>query len=153
VAQGNESSLDQIRLVYQDLVRLRQKGDPGSLTLIIAIILFVMPIITFPMFSGGSSCTGFCGLGRVYLLMGAIVIFGGISLIFFNISRSQSSKYNARKKEIMFKLIELVLVPDEKLKSMISQTSRENFVIEYSESKFPELKQESKQITNLQTNS
>ena len=68
-------------------------------------------------------------------MLGAMAIFGMISLIFFSISRSQSSKYNDEKKEIMSKLIELVKVPDEKLKPLISQASRENYVIKYAETK------------------
>ena len=134
------SSADQICKAYRDLVKLRLEGDPGSLTLIIGIILLLMPIFAFPFFSGGSSCTGFCGLGMVFFLLGVIAIFGIISLIFFGISRSQSSKYNTKKKELMSQMIDLVMVPEDKLKPMISQAARENYVIEYVETKFPELK-------------
>ena len=68
-------------------------------------------------------------------MLGAMAIFGMISLIFFSISRSQSSKYNTEKKEIMSQLIELVKVPEDKLKPLISQASRENYVIKYAETK------------------
>jgi hypothetical protein len=44
----------------------------------------------------------------------------------------------------------LVKVPEDKLKPLISQTSRENYVIEYAEIKYPELKETSKQITPSQ---
>ena len=37
-------------------------------------------------------------------------------------------------------LIELVKVPDDKLKPLISQVSRENYVIKYAETNHPELK-------------
>ena len=144
------SSGDQIRKAYQDLVKLRQEGDPGSLTFVIGIILLVMPFL-YLLIGRDSSCTGYCGYGVVFFLLGAIVIFSMISLIFFNISRRQSSKYSAKKNEIMFKLIELVKVPKDKLKPMIRQESRENYVMEYAETKFPELKGQPKQIIPSQT--
>ena len=83
-------------------------------------------------------------------MLGAMAIFGMISLIFFIISRSQSSKYNDKKKEIMSKLIELVEVQEDNLKPLISQASRENYVIKYADTKYPELKETSKQITPSQ---
>ena len=142
-----ESSDSQIREAYRDLVKLRQEGDPGSLTLVIGIILLLMPFFSYPFISGGSSCTGYCGFGVVFFMLGAMAIFGIISLIFFSISRSQSSKYNDKKKEIMSKLIELVEVPEDKLKPLISQASRENYVIKYAETKYSELKESSNEIT------
>ena len=138
------SSVDQVRQAYRDLIKLRQEGDPGSLTLVIGIILLLMPFLSYPFISGGSSCTGFCGLGMVFFLLGAIAIFGIVSLIFFGISRSQSSKYNAKKKELMSQLIDLVMVPEDKLKPMISQAARENYVINFTEAKYPELKDQAK---------
>ena len=80
-----------------------------------------------------------------------MAIFGMISLIFLTISRSQSSKYKAKKEEIMIQLIGLVKVPEDKLKPLISQASRENYVIKYAVTKFPELKESPKQITPSQT--
>lgn len=151
VAEEKLSSGDQIREAYRDLVKLRQEGDPGSLTFVIGIIMLVMPFLSYPFISGGSSCTGYCGFGVVFYMLGAIAIFGIVSLIFFSISRGQSSKYNAEKNEIMFELIELVKVPEDKLKPMIRQESRENYVIEYAETKFPELKEQPKQIMPSQT--
>lgn len=142
-----ESSDSQIREAYRDLVKLRQEGDPGSLTLVIGIILLLMPFLSYPFISGGSSCTGYCGFAMVFYMLGAMAIFGTISLIFFSISRSQSSKYNDKKKEIMSLLIELVKVPDDKLKPLISQESRENYVIKYAETKYSELKESSNEIT------
>ena len=145
------SSSDQIRDAYQDLVELRQQGDPGSLTLVIGIILLLMPFLSYPFISGGSSCTGYCGFGVIFFMLGAMAVCGIISLIFFSISRSQSSKYNAKKKEKMSQLIELVKVPEDKLKPLISQASRENYVIKYAETKYPELNQESTEITPSKT--
>ena len=84
-------------------------------------------------------------------MLGAMAVCGIISLIFFSISRSQSSKYNAEKKEKMSQLIELVKVPEDKLKPLISQASRENYVIKYAETKYPELNQESTEITPSKT--
>ena len=147
-----ESSDSQIREAYRDLVKLRQEGDPGSLTFVIGIILLLMPFFSYPFISSGSSCTGYCGFGVVFFMLGAMAIFGIISLIFFSISRSQSSKYNDKKKEIMSKLIELVNVPDEKLKPLIGQASRENYVIKYAETKYPEMQAISKQTNPLQNN-
>lgn len=141
------SSGDKIREAYRDLVKLRQQGDPGSLTLVIGIILLLMPFLSYPFLSGGSSCTGYCGFAMVFYMLGAMAIFGMISLIFFSISRSQSSKYNEKKKEKMAQLIELIEVPEDKLKPLISQASRENYVIKYAETKYPELKEISKQTT------
>ena len=40
----------------------------------------------------------------------------------------------------MSQIIDLVMVPEDKLKPMISQAARENYVIKYVETKFPELK-------------
>ena len=142
-----ESSDSQIREAYRDLVKLRQEGDPGSLTLVIGIILLLMPFLSYPFISDGSSCTGYCGFAMVFYMLGAMAIFGTISLIFFSISRSQSSKYNDKKKEIMSQLIELVEVPEDKLKPLISQESRENYVIKYAETKYSELKESSNEIT------
>ena len=142
-----ESSDSQIREAYRDLVKLRQEGDPGSLTLVIGIILLLMPFFSYPFISGDSSCTGYCGFGVVFYMLVVMAIFGMISLIFFSISRSQSSKYNDKKKEIMSKLIELLEVPEDKLKPLISQASRENYVIKYAETKYPELKETSNEIT------
>ena len=139
MSEEKESSGDRIREAYQDLVELRQRGDPGSLTLVIGIILLLMPFLSYPFISGGSSCTGYCGFGVVFYMLVAMAIFGMISLIFFSTSRSQSSKYNANKKEIMSQLIELLKVPEDKLKPLISQASRENYVIKYVETKYPEL--------------
>ena len=139
MSEEKESSGDRIREAYQDLVELRQRGDPGSLTLVIGIILLLMPFLSYPFISGGSSCTGYCGFGVVFYMLVAMAIFGMISLIFFSTSRSQSSKYNAKKKEIMSQLIELLKVPEDKLKPLISQASRENYVIKYVETKYPEL--------------
>ncbi|MGB1571769.1 MAG: hypothetical protein ACPHAT_03595 [Candidatus Poseidoniaceae archaeon] len=150
MTEEEASSGDKIREAYRDLVKLRQQGDPGSLTLVIGIILLLMPFLSYPFISGGSSCTGYCGFAVVFYMLGAMAIFGMISLIFFSISRSQSSKYNDEKKEIMSLLIELVKVPEDKLKPLISQASRENYVIEYAETKYPELKETSKQITPSQ---
>lgn len=147
MTEEEASSGDKIREAYRDLVKLRQQGDPGSLTLVIGIILLLMPFLSYPFISGGSSCTGYCGFAVVFYMLGAMAIFGMISLIFFSISRSQSSKYNDEKKEIMSLLIELVKVPEDKLKPLISQASRENYVIEYADTKYPELKETSKQIT------
>lgn len=147
MTEEEASSGDKIREAYRDLVKLRQQGDPGSLTLVIGIILLLMPFLSYPFISGGSSCTGYCGFAVVFYMLGAMAIFGMISLIFFSISRSQSSKYNDEKKEIMSLLIELVKVPEDKLKPLISQASCENYVIEYAETKYPELKETSKQIT------
>ena len=151
MSEEKESSGDRIREAYQDLVELRQQGDPGSLTLVIGIILLLMPFLSYPFISGGSSCTGYCGFAVVFYMLGAMAIFGMISLIFFSISRSQSSKYNDEKKEIMSQLIELVEVPEDKLKPLISQASRENYVIKFAETKHPELNQESTEITPSQT--
>ena len=134
------SSSDQISDAYQDLVELRQQGDPGSLTLVIGIILLLMPFLSYPFISGGSSCTGYCGFGVIFFMLGAMAVCGIISLIFFSISRSQSSKYNAEKKEKMSQLVELAKVPEDKLKPLISQASRENYLIKYVETKYPELK-------------
>ena len=39
----------------------------------------------------------------------------------------------------MSQLIELVKVPEDKLKPLISQASRENYVIKHAETKYPEL--------------
>ena len=139
-----ESSDSQIREAYRDLVKLRQEGDPGSLTLVIGIILLLMPFFSYPFISSGSSCTGYCGFGVIFFMLGAMAIFGMISLIFFIISRSQSSKYNDKKKEKMAQLIELIEVPEDKLKPLISQASRENYVIKYLEAKYPELKDQPK---------
>ena len=47
----------------------------------------------------------------------------------------------------MAQLIELIEVPGDKLKPLISQASRENYVIKYVETKYPELKYQPKQIT------
>ena len=148
---GKESSGARVREVYRELVKLRQEGDPGLLTLVIGIILMLMPFLSYPFISGGSSCTGYCGLGVVYYILGAMAIFGTISLIFFIISWSQSSKYKTKKKEIMFQLIELVKLPENEVKRIISQESREKYVIEYAETKFPELKEQPKQIMPSQT--
>ena len=142
MTEEKASSGDKIREAYQDLVKLRQQRDPGSLTLVIGIIFFLMPFLSYPFISGGSSCTGYCGFGVVFFMLGAMAVFGLISLIFFIISRSQSSKYNAKKKEIMSQLIELIEVPEEMLKPLISQASRENYVIKYVETKYPELKEQ-----------
>lgn len=136
------SSGDKIREAYQDLVKLRQQRDPGSLTLVIGIIFLLMPFLSYPFISGGSSCTGYCGFGVVFFMLGAMAVFGLISLIFFIISRSQSSKYNDKKKEKMAQLIELIEVPEDKLKPLISQASRENYVIKHAETKYPELKEQ-----------
>ena len=84
-------------------------------------------------------------------MLGAMAIFGTISLIFFIISWSQSSKYKTKKNEIMFQLIELVKLPENEVKRIISQESREKYVIEYAETKFPELKEQPKQIMPSQT--
>ena len=152
MSEETESSGDQIRESYRDLVKLRQQGDPGSLTLVIGIILLLMPFLSYPFISGGSSCTGYCGFAMVFYMLGAMAIFGIISLIFFSISRSHSSKYNTEKKEIMSQLIELVKVPEDKLKPLISQASRENYVIKYAETNHPELKDQPKQNNLLQNN-
>ena len=144
------SSSDQIRDAYQDLVELRQQGDPGSLTLVIGIILLLMPFLSYPFISGGSSCTGYCGFGVIFFMLGAMAVCGIISLIFFSISRSQSSKYNAEKKEKMSQLVELAKVPEDKLKPLISQASRENYVIKYAETKYPELNDQPKQTTSTE---
>ncbi|MGB2156415.1 MAG: hypothetical protein ACPIBN_06555 [Candidatus Poseidoniaceae archaeon] len=144
------SSGDQICKAYRDLVKLRQEGDPGSPTFVIGIILLLMPFL-YPLVGGGSSCTGYCGFGVVFFLLGAIATFGLISLILLGISRRQSSKYGAKKKEIMSKLVELVKVPKDKLKPMITQESREKYVIKYAETKFPELKEQPKQIMPSRT--
>lgn len=141
------SSGDKIREAYRDLVKLREQGDPGSLTLVIGIILLLMPFLSYPFISDGSSCTGYCGFAMVFYMLGAMAIFGIISLVFFSISRSQSSKYNDKKKEKMAQLIELIEVPEDKLKPLISQASIENYVIEYAETKYPELNQEATEIT------
>ena len=102
--------------------------------------MLLMPFLSYLFISGVSSCTGYCGFGVVFYMLVAMAIFGMISLIFFSISRSQSSKYNAKKKEIMSQLIELVEVPEDKLKPLISHASRENYVIKYAETKYPDLK-------------
>ena len=147
MTEEEASSGDKIREAYRDLVKLRQQGDPGSLTLVIGIILLLMPFLSYPIISGDSSCTGYCGFGLLFYMLGAMAIFGIISLIFFSISRSQSSKYNDKKKEIMSQLIELIEVPEDKLKPLISQASRENYVIKFAETNYPELKETSKHIT------
>ena len=146
MTDGKESSGARILEVYRDLVKLRKERDPGLLTLVIGIILMLIPFLSYPFITGGSSCTGYCGLRVLFYMLGAMAIFGMFSLIFFTISRSQSSKYNTKKKEIMFQLIELVKLPEDKLKPIIRQESRENYVIRYAETKFPELKEQSKQI-------
>ena len=151
MTEETASSDDKIREAYRDLVKLRQEGDPGSLTFVIGIILLLMPFLSYPFISGDSSCTGYCGFGLLFYMLGAMTIFGIISLIFLSISRSQSSKYNDKKKEIISQLIELIEVPEDKLKPLISQVSRENYVIKYAETKFPELKESPKQITPSQT--
>ncbi|MBJ62497.1 MAG: hypothetical protein CMB57_04510 [Euryarchaeota archaeon] len=151
MTEEKESSGDRIREAYQDLAKLRQQGDPGSLTLVIGIILLLMPFLSYPFISGGSSCTGYCGFAVVFYMLGAMAIFGMISLIFFSISRSQSSKYNTEKKEIVSQLIELAKVPEDKLKPLISQASRENYVIKYADTKHPQLKEISKHTTPSQT--
>ena len=151
MTEEKASSDDKIREAYRDLVKLRQEGDPGSLTFVIGIILLLMPFLSYPFINGDSSCTGYCGFGLLFYMLGAMAIFGMISLIFLTISRSQSSKYKAKKEEIMIQLIGLVKVPEDKLKPLISQASRENYVIKYAETKFPELKESPKQITPSQT--
>lgn len=150
MSEETESSENQIRESYRDLVKLRQQGDPGFPTFVIGIILLLMPFLSYPFISGGSSCTGYCGFGVVFYMLVAMAVCGMISLIFFSISRSHSSKYNTKKKEIMSQLIELVKVPEDKLKPLISQASRENYVIKYAETKHPELKGISKQTTPSQ---
>ena len=140
MTEEKASSGDKIREAYQDLVKLRQQRDPGSLTLVIGIIFLLMPFLSYPFISGGSFCTGYCGFGVVFFMLGAMAIFGMISLIFFITSRSQSSKYNNEKKEKMAQLIGLIEVPEDKLKPLISQASRENYVIKHAETKYPELK-------------
>ena len=151
MTEEKTSSGDKIREAYRDLVKLQQQGDPGSVTLVIGIILLLMPFLSYPFISGGSSCTGYCGFGVIFFMLGAMAVCGMISLIFFSISRSQSSKYNAEKKEKMSQLIELVEVPEDKLKPLISQASRENYVIKYAETKHPVLNQETKKTTPSQT--
>ena len=55
VTEEKDSSGDRIREAYQALAKLRQQGDPGSLTLVIGIILLLMPFLSYPFISGGSS--------------------------------------------------------------------------------------------------
>ena len=52
---------DKITEAYRDLVKLWQQGDPGSLTLVIGIILLLMPFLSYPFISSGVLHAGWNG--------------------------------------------------------------------------------------------